>query len=61
MASTLLCSQLLLVVLVVVYLVVYGYVTDNSGVGECSKMGLFHPHVKRISSWRRTSCFTNSL
>ena len=24
-------------------LVVYGYVTDNSGMGKCSKMGLFHP------------------
>src|SRR5438093_11602159 len=23
--------------------VVYGYVTDNSGVGECGKMNLFHP------------------
>ena len=22
----------------------YGYVTDNAGVGECSKMGLFHPY-----------------
>jgi hypothetical protein len=25
-------------------MVVYGYVTDNSGVNECSIMGLFHPH-----------------
>jgi hypothetical protein len=24
--------------------VVYGYITDNSGVGACSKMDLFHPH-----------------
>jgi hypothetical protein len=24
--------------------VVYGYVTDNSGVGECSKIGFFPPH-----------------
>src|SRR4026208_289672 len=23
--------------------VVYGYVTDNSGMGECGTMGLFHP------------------
>ena len=49
MASTLLCSQLLLVVLVVVYLVVYGYVTDNSGVGAYGKMGLFHPVRSKYS------------
>src|SRR5947208_12686679 len=24
-------------------MVVYGYVTDNSGMGECGTMGLFHP------------------
>jgi len=39
--------------------VVYGYVTDNSGVGECGKMGLFHPCGRGTSSWRRLCCFTN--
>jgi hypothetical protein len=30
--------------------VVYGYVTDNAGVGECSTMGLFHPRGRGLSS-----------
>src|SRR5712692_5503395 len=33
--------------LLLAVVVVYCYVTDNAGVGECSTMGLFHPHVKR--------------
>ena len=40
-------------------MVVYGYVTDNSGVGECGKMSLFHPCGRGTSSWRRLCCFTN--
>ena len=40
--------------------VVYGYVTDNAGVGECGTMGLFHPRGRGPSSWYRTRWCTNS-